>query len=295
MKSDAPYATPLRLFFARAALLNGVLAQTDTHLAAREAQTKANVAAARRRGRPHLNRAWTLYLVSDLRRPTRDFVPVDSHEVEGQQLIPVLEQIRRINAGWTIAQGFEAFERFTFEMAAAYITDSPRCLERSEWRRGRPHVAAPADFRLSTIRRYVRQAYRGADDILPGLRALPDFRDTEQRNHRTVDFKDLFRVVSAVRHAIVHDEMLLTPRRLERLSPVLMPLLKIVCPGRLTRRGYVLKIRREDAQALLTLLGEYAWLIYVSCCTQAQRGIRPLAFARIKAHRQRRSSKEPAT
>jgi hypothetical protein len=275
-----PFLPPLRSFLARSALLHGVLFGIETHLRARRGDLESTLKHYRKARQASRVLTGATFVMCDVTQPgPRRPVPMGQYYLKGPQHLRALEDIRHLNAAWTVAYGYEAFETFVQDIAAVTLARRG-ILANPEWRPSQRDLRSKTR-RITDLQRFVRNGFRGAEDVLKRLRRTAQQIERFERANRRTDFGDWFRVVSAVRHAIVHRAAVLSPRQILKLSPSATRVLHEAFTGiRRPTNEYTLRISSIDADLSLRICAEHAFVIYKGCCLAAGRVPRTLAELR---------------
>jgi len=203
---------------------------------------------------------WTLFY------PTGSFVSL------GEEYLQVINVLLSRESAWAISQGYEAFETFLKDVTATYLWKHPEYADSKELVRQFSRLEKSKLERndVEYWKKFVRLAYRDHVDLLKYLRRLaPELSEAEQRNNRVIDLSAWFAVLSEVRHATTHSNLLIKPARMRSWSEGKRGLLTRYFPGKATNAGYELCLGRQDAKTACELLGEYAFAI-LKCLSKRQ-------------------------
>jgi len=152
--------------------------------------------------------------------------------------------------GWIVAQSFESFREFAEEIDRGIRRPQPM------WRRILNHVWPWAPrARMRTRHR------RDLKSVLKRIRnAAPAIQKCENRNSRGMNLGSYIRMLSGVRHAIVHCEGVIAPTKWRKLKTGGR---KVRFPGSETSdASYVLDITPNAAHNTIARLREYGLVIY---------------------------------
>jgi hypothetical protein len=282
-RSGARYAAPIRELLRRAALLNGQTWYISSALNKRALEVTSWLTEAEARGVARHYVAGSNFLAGDVMEPSRELMHGGSYILQRQQMVHALVEAQNVYAAWAVAQGFEAFETFVQDVAAAYLSDNSSALSEKQWATSRGGVTYPRGKRARDMRPFVRSAYRGVEDVLKALRiTLPQLVKVEKQNNRTVNLDDWFRVLALVRHATVHSRGLIPADRIDRLPASSTKLLDDVGGKRTRSGGYELHLRLEHAELAIRMLAEYGYAIYKACCNASSRQVLAIHQLRTK-------------
>lgn len=174
------------------------------------------------------------------------------------------------NAGWTVSQGYEAFETFLFDQAALYLYIHPdRADPVLRTKFDQKKKGAVTETEVGCWKRFVRSKYRGrnSEEILKLLRSFtPDIAQVEQHHPGELDLVGWHRAVSEVRHAVVHSRFIIKQERIATWPEHRRQLLLHFFPATPDEhaRGLRLSLDYKSAQKALKTFAEYAFLIFKS-------------------------------
>jgi hypothetical protein len=258
-----PYYRPLSGVFRQLVVLNGVLFQLSHHLKSRRADVESLLTKHPRRNTLFAGAALIIMDLTEVQPGGYPVLfPIGNHTRRGRRYQTVLDEIATRESAWTVAEGFEAFERFCSEAAAIFLKRNRALQADAAWvGRRRPH-SRPASGTLSDVRAFVQASYRGANDIQARLsRSLPGLRKAETLNHRGVNLAHWLVALAAVRHATIHNGQVITPRQIAKCGPEQFKVLREAFPGRRIAAGYRLSLDQKAAADAIEMLAEYAYLI----------------------------------
>ena len=180
--------------------------------------------------------------------------------VSGEQYIEAAKIIVRRNSAWTVSQGYEAFETFLLDAAAAFLFANQGEADRKKLHKF--VTLARRDGLVPSHRRFwqsfVRRFYRGKDNakILGLLRSIAsDLADAERDNNRGLDLRRWYRAASIVRHAVTHSD-----RAIEDPSGLSEESTWFPCECRDGKR--VLALDPKNAEQSLRTFAEYGFLVF---------------------------------
>ena len=192
-----------------------------------------------------------------------------SFQTAGKEYLNTLDDIISRNAGWTISQGYEAFETFLFNQAAAHLLTCPSLADQEslqKFENKKKHQGTPRTD-IEYWQRFVRFRYRGDnnDKILSLLRSFAcGIAEGEKNNTRTLDLVAWFEAIGEVRHAVTHADFLIKDDRLASWDQASRQLLFAHFPaGRDDAAcGFRVRFDYKKAEVGLRGLAEYAFLIF---------------------------------
>ena len=190
-------------------------------------------------------------------------VPSGRFIVTQEKLDDLIEELSQNWGAWSLSQGYETFETFLFDIVAAFLNENGGDADPNQLRRFRKRIQSNT-FTPNDWRRFTRHAYRGKNNrkILKVLRQLSrTLRKTEQQHNREIDYSCWLESMAIARHAATHSQGVVPQ---ESLTPQVRAFLEHWLRGDTTDKGFHLKIRIKDAQETLTLLAEYAFLVFKS-------------------------------
>jgi len=173
---------------------------------------------------------------------------------------------------WTISQAYEAFETFLKDIIATYVfirkdqADTKKVENLDP--RLRKELLEPTN--VEYWKEFIRKAYSKNVDLLKFLRKIaPEIEEVEKQNNRNINLTEWYIVVTEVRHAATHSNMLIKSERMRSWSQKRHKLLNRFFPGSDTTGGYILNLNRKDAETNLVLFAEYAFGVF-KCLSKLQ-------------------------
>ena len=152
---------------------------------------------------------------------------------------------------WTVSQAYEAFETFLKDIIATYVfirkdqADTKKVENLDP--RLRKELLEPTD--VEYWKEFIRnKAYWKNVDLLKFLRKIaPEIEEVEKQNNRNINLTEWYTVVTEVRHAATHSNMLIKSQKMRSWSQEERKLLNHFFPGSDTTGGYILNLNRKDA------------------------------------------------
>jgi len=200
------------------------------------------------------------------------YYPTGKFVSQGEEYLEKVDVLLRREAAWTISQAYEAFETFLKDITATYVfihmeqADAKK-LENLDPKL-RKELLEPTD--VEYWKKFVRLAYQENVDLLKFLRKIaPELKEVEQKNNRNIDLTEWYIVVTKVRQAATHSNMLIKSGEMRSWSQEKCKLLNRFFPGTYTDGGYILNPSRKDAETNLVLFAEYAFGVF-KCLSKLQ-------------------------
>jgi hypothetical protein len=265
-----PIQAPLDDLFLHLNILNGLLFHLESHLENlrklfKESIVKSNID-------PSYIFAGASLVIRDLtERPENKwavYYPSGRFFSQGEE-----EYLQKGNdllcreATWTISQGYEAFETFLKDITATYVFIHREHADAEKLEKLDPmlrkELLEPTD--VEYWKEFIRKAYSKNVDLLKFLRKIaPELDEVEKRNSRNIDLTEWYVVVTEVRHAATHSNMLIKSEKMRSWSQERHELLNHFFPGTYIDGNYRLEPGRKDAETNLVLFAEYAFGVFKS-------------------------------
>jgi hypothetical protein len=193
------------------------------------------------------------------------YYPTGSFTSQGEKYLQVTDILLSRESAWAVSQAFEAFETFLKDITAVYLYNQPDNADKDALKKNASKLKK-SDLKPSDIeywKKFVRLTYRNGTKMLEYLRQLvPEIGEAEQHNNRAIDISAWFEVVSEVRHATTHTDLLIKSTRISSFSKTEDGLLRQYFPGNAVDVGYKLELNRKTAEKALNFFAEYAFLIF---------------------------------
>ena len=272
MRRANPLRKPLRRLYGRLNYLNGMMNLLDHQLtfsrkAFKHVLRKNKIA-------PSQLLLGTSLPVSDLTHWSADgwmrFFPSGRFRARKNEYLRMMREILYRECAWAIAQGYEAFERFLKDTAAAYLHANQAeadagAVEKFKTRTQAKHLSS-ADVEF--WRTFVDTEYRGRrnGELFRLLRSTcPDIAEAEKTNTRALDLPMWYQAVTIVRDAVTHSGFVVS--KTQDPSGLLAGSRHSYFPSSLISGVRVLRITDKNAECALKLFAEYAFMIY-KCLSQ---------------------------
>jgi len=193
------------------------------------------------------------------------FYPTGRFTVSGPQYLLVADRLLHRECSWTISISYEAFETYLHDLLAYAIHRDPSSadsgkLSKYEKNPKKLSIREGIDY----WKDFVRYAY-GRDNLklLKWYRKFePDISSIEKENLHKLDLTEWFDVVTKVRHAVTHSDMLIKSSQLRQLSTSEKRILRRNFPGKNNSNGYQLEVGIRDSNRALRMFGEYAFILF---------------------------------
>jgi len=184
---------------------------------------------------------------------------------QGEEYLQVIEILLSREAAWAVSQAYEAFETFLKDITATYLRDHPQYADSRKLKKATSALEKSKLERddIEYWKMFVRLAYRKGNALFEYLRELaPELGQAEQHNNRAVALSAWFAVVSEVRHATTHSNLVIKRAGIRSLSEEERRLLSHYFPGKTTGVGYELHLDRKNAETAFQFFAEYAFIIF---------------------------------
>lgn len=193
------------------------------------------------------------------------YYPTGSFTSRGEKYLQVTDVLLSRESAWAVSQAYEAFETFLKDITAVYLYNHSNSVDEDALKKNastlKKSCLEPSD--IEYWRKFVRLTYRSGAKMLEYLRKLaPEIDSAEQYNNRKMDMSAWFEVVSEVRHATTHADLLIKSTRTNTFSKTADNLLKQYFPGNSVNVGYKLELNRKTAETAFNFFAEYAFLVF---------------------------------
>ncbi|TMQ31361.1 MAG: hypothetical protein E6K65_01750 [Nitrospirae bacterium] len=264
-----PLRSPLDDLFARLALINGLLHTFESQ----QTNFRSLVTASLERNRFDLTNLATgaNLIIRDLTEwPAHGwagYYPAGGFIAEGEEYLNLIEVFVQRQSAWSIAQSYEAFETFLFDSTANVMAndkrgESPRRLHMENSEDGN---LVPMDLEGWKVK--IRQTYRSKNNckLLKAIRTMaPNLEQAEVANNRRLNLRDWYKVITEVRHAVTHSDLLDKNARKNGWSVKEKSLLQSIVAGKLNVDGYALAPSQKNAEKTIQSFAEYSLAIFKS-------------------------------
>jgi len=179
-----------------------------------------------------------------------------------------LKEVKIREASWCLSQSFEAFERLLSKIV--YLTHelNPDCIYERRKKKFEEKCPVQAKSKNNYVLNYVNYTYRSNRNKLKFLKGFSvTFKQYSVENYSLLNFEDWFKFFSEVRHAIVHNEMIIKHNKYN-WSNVNKRFMDKYFPGSLSENGYVLLLESNNVRLNLETLLGFGFLIYKSLTTK---------------------------
>ncbi len=172
---------------------------------------------------------------------------------KGENYLETLNQIINRESVWTISQGYERFESFLYDIVTMFLVNNYKSvLNNEEWR--------------SILKRFNNLK------ILKKIQEwAPNFEDVVKNNNRRINLFSWYSVISEVRHAGVHSNLIIKNKKLQKIlqSQEKKAILEEYFPGERSSIGYEINLNEEEAELNLKIIGELAVEIFNNLSAKA--------------------------
>jgi len=268
MVTENPLKHPLGSFLERLNRLNGLLLILDNQLndfrnLFKERLDKSNLELSS-------ISAGAALVIRDLTEYPEDgwavYYPTGSFVSQGEVYLQMIDVLVSREAAWTVSQGYEAFETFLKNIAAAFLFRHSQYADANQLTKldSMPTKSAVKPERFEYWEEFIARSYRTNSELFKFLRKIaPELDEAEKRNNRNMDLKEWYIVVGEVRHAVTHADMLIKPKRMHSWSLARHELLINWFPGKdKIDDGYEPELDRKGAESNLKLFAEYAYTVF---------------------------------
>jgi hypothetical protein len=184
---------------------------------------------------------------------------------QGEEYIRVIDSLLSREALWATSQAYEAFETFLLDQYGYYLLANPKCVDTKKYHKVKPKLEKDRltpdkkEFWIS-FTRLSRYDYLEVMQIFRSL--SPELAEIEKTNSYQIDLSEWNGVVTEVRHAVTHSNMVIKGERITEWSLAKIQILHTFFPGNAITKGYELNIKVEDAEKSLQIFGSYGYIIY---------------------------------
>lgn len=264
-----PLQSPLDDLFARLALINGLLYIFESQ----QTNFRSLLTAGLERNRFDIANLATgaNLIIRDLTEwPAHgwaEYYPAGGLIVEGKEYLNLIEVFVQRQSAWSIAQSYEAFEAFLFDFTASVIANDKKgkFLGRFPVENSEDGTFVPMNLEEWKVK--VRQTYRSKNNckLLKAIRTMaPNLEQAEVANNRRLNLRDWYKVISEVRHAVTHSDLLVKNARMNGWSVEEKSLLQSVVAGKLNVDGYALAPSQKNSEKTIQSFAEYSLAIFKS-------------------------------
>ncbi|MDP3014097.1 MAG: hypothetical protein Q8M92_07650 [Candidatus Subteraquimicrobiales bacterium] len=183
-----------------------------------------------------------------------------SFHTRGEEYLALVDVLVQREASWAVSQGYESFETFLYDIVATFLANNVDKADSKKLGKARTPIDTLEDWK-----QFVRKSYRGKQnkEIFKYFRDLaPDLTKAEKHNNRQVDLSEWYSVVTEVRHAATHSNLVIKSVRITGWPKKRIAILNKFFPGELEGTGYILHLNRKNAEETLRGFAEYAFIIF---------------------------------
>ena len=265
-----PLSRPLESLFRRLTVLNGLLSVLDRRISCVRKQIQESIDEKKFDPRPAVFAGSHLlfHAITDFANLDTLLGPGSSFSAADNDYLDALAEILTANANRSVAQSYEAFETFLFDVAAAYLHLHQDEANQTHLQRFDDKAAHQGASRSDPVywTRFVRRQYRGVNNekVFALLRSFaPQLGSGEENNVHKLDFPSWYKVASVVRHAVIHSDSAVKPDGLRSLSKKEKALLKARFLGVTDSTGVCrMELNKNTAKAAIARFAEYAFFIF---------------------------------
>lgn len=257
-----PLNPALGVLYARLNMANGLLYSLESHLSNFRKMMQERID----KGEfdPEGLFVGTILAVSDITEsPTngwRHFSPSGKFAAGGRDYLDLVDRFVQRESAWCCSQGYEFFETYLYDAATTYLMNEASNIDRKWFKDCRASISSREDTR-NCLRKTCQS--KNNHKILESLRGIcPEIKDAETANDRRLNLRDWYEVVSEVRHATTHANLLVKSSQISDWPAPKKNLLTTLFPCEKQADGLQLKINRAEAEACLCTFAEYGFQIF---------------------------------
>lgn len=255
-----PFERPLRSFFDRLNLLNGL----DRFL-----YNQLNII--KKKVSPHQNEVFSGSLIPfiDITKNYKTSFPQyyisGQFITRGKKYISTLDKLHSHEAGWCISQSYESFETYLYDSIALcfhkrIITDSKGKKTKFE-NKYYQNIRNPKTD-LSYWSKFVRYRFRN-EELFKEMRNLSRALErAEMNNNRKLNLQKWYVITTEVRHAVTHCNAVIKAKRMNNWDKIKKQLLSKYFTGYYKNNDYVLNLSKKDVEFNLRIFIEFAYQIF---------------------------------
>lgn len=212
----------------------------------------------------------TALIITDLTGETENGWMLHGHtgrrSVEGLEFIDLLSWIASREGALAVVQGYEAFERFLYDIAASFGSNGNR--EEQQTHFGVQLESAEAAI-LQRWQSAIRRKYRRLPNhkLINKLRKVGEglaVAEDRTKNTRRLNMIAWYKIVGEVRYAVTHNQHVIKQDRLQQFSPEERAILEADFPGEAVSEGYLIQMEKQMSKFAIQLFAEYGHAIYKS-------------------------------
>lgn len=187
-------------------------------------------------------------------------VPLDEYK-------EIIGNLLKRESAFTIAQGYEFFETFLKDIIAYTFHTIPEAWENYIKKNIKKNMGNDLNGWKDKIRKNKIfgdiKREKNNKHLFECLRGISSkISDAESKNNKSLCLEDWYEVYSEVRHAVTHSGSEIEKSIIEKWPPERKSILEKYFPCKETDNSFKLNIEVDGANRILTLLCEYAFLIF---------------------------------
>jgi len=187
---------------------------------------------------------------------------VNPFTVRGDDFFAVYKLVVENEGGLSIFQAYEAFESFLINIMEYLLANHKKYLDQ---RKIEHYKKAKGEKHLGSelLRDFIKYEYRDNNEKLRFLRKVFTLIEKcEKSNYKNINHKNWFKVLTMVRHAVVHSNFTIKPTGLNRLSLIDKEILSKYFPGTLEKNGfYRLGLDYKSMRDNFEIMCDYSYLL----------------------------------
>lgn len=260
-----PFEKPLRSFFDRLILLNGI-----NHFITNQFNVVRKKLLSYKK--EELNKIFSgsllifLDITKDYGTPFPPFYTSGLFVTKGKDYVSTVEKLGNRESGWCISQAYEAFETYLYNsLAMCFYKKILRAKAKDVVDFNNEFYPKGASPKLDRKywQNFVREKYGTNKKLLNKIRSISsDLQRAELNNNESLDIKKWYRITTEVRHAVTHTDFIIAIKRMRDWDTETKKMLTKYYPGNYKKKGYVLEINKKDASINLRIINEYSYQIF---------------------------------
>ena len=181
---------------------------------------------------------------------------------QDEELLKVADLLLQRQAAWSIAQQFEVFETFLKDTLGTFFYLHPNRVDTNQlgrWQKKYFFVPNGVD----DWREFVRFSYNKNIELFKALRKyVPALSEAEQNNNRGIDLTSWYQVVSVMRHATTHSDLVIHASKITHWNQNDLVNLDTFFSGEVIDGNYNLRPSYKQVEKNARMFAEYALLIF---------------------------------
>ena len=215
-------------------------------------------------------------------------------EIKSAKYFNHLKEIKFREASWCVSQAFEAFIEFIKNIIYTTHKFNPNCITNKQRIKFEKNEHTNSQDKNNYLFNYVKYTYNYNKQLIPFFKNFSKiFKEYYKKNSSSVNYQTWFNLITKVRNATVHNEMIIKPEKLNYNSNNKLIVDKYF-PVNLLEKGYLLQLTSNNVRINLETFSEFGFLIYKSLSTELNYDlynlIEPKPFIHKKSEKQVKKS-----